>query len=108
MGDLQVGRLERVQLRDTWLNESSDFTPWLALAAKADPVDLVSDLNLKLANGALSAETQSAIKSALGSSAVSGSAAQKVRVQAAMLMVLSANLLGDWLRVKLDPQLRQL
>jgi peptide/nickel transport system permease protein len=24
------------------------------------------------------------------------------------LMVLSANLLGDWLRVKLDPQLRQL
>jgi peptide/nickel transport system permease protein len=25
-----------------------------------------------------------------------------------MLMVLSANVLGDWLRVKLDPQLRQL
>jgi peptide/nickel transport system permease protein len=25
-----------------------------------------------------------------------------------MLMVLSANILGDWLRVKLDPQLRQL
>jgi ABC-type dipeptide/oligopeptide/nickel transport system permease subunit len=25
-----------------------------------------------------------------------------------VLMVLSANLLGDWLRVKLDPQLRQL
>jgi peptide/nickel transport system permease protein len=25
-----------------------------------------------------------------------------------MLMVLSANLLGDWLRVKLDLQLRQL
>ena len=25
-----------------------------------------------------------------------------------MGMVLSANLLGDWLRVKLDPQLRQL
>jgi len=25
-----------------------------------------------------------------------------------MFMVLSANLLGDWLRVKLDPQLRQL
>jgi peptide/nickel transport system permease protein len=25
-----------------------------------------------------------------------------------MLVVLSANLLGDWLRVKLDPQLRQL
>jgi peptide/nickel transport system permease protein len=27
---------------------------------------------------------------------------------AIMLMVLSANILGDWLRVKLDPQLRQL
>jgi len=25
-----------------------------------------------------------------------------------MLMVLSANLIGDWLRVKFDPQLRQL
>jgi peptide/nickel transport system permease protein len=25
-----------------------------------------------------------------------------------MLMVLSANIIGDWLRVKLDPQLRQL
>jgi ABC-type dipeptide/oligopeptide/nickel transport system permease subunit len=25
-----------------------------------------------------------------------------------MLLELSANLLGDWLRVKLDPQLRQL
>jgi ABC-type dipeptide/oligopeptide/nickel transport system permease subunit len=25
-----------------------------------------------------------------------------------MLMVLSANILGDWLRVKFDPQLRQL
>lgn len=25
-----------------------------------------------------------------------------------MLIVLSANLLGDWLRVKLDPQLRRL
>lgn len=30
MGELQVGRLERVPLRDTWLSESSDFTPWLA------------------------------------------------------------------------------
>jgi peptide/nickel transport system permease protein len=25
-----------------------------------------------------------------------------------VLMVLSANVLGDWLRIKLDPQLRQL
>jgi peptide/nickel transport system permease protein len=27
---------------------------------------------------------------------------------AIMLMVLAANLLGDWLRVRLDPQLKQL
>jgi peptide/nickel transport system permease protein len=27
---------------------------------------------------------------------------------AIMLVVLAANLLGDWLRIKLDPQLRQL
>ena len=27
---------------------------------------------------------------------------------AIMLVVLAANLLGDWLRVRLDPQLRQL
>lgn len=25
-----LGRLERVELRDTWISESSDFTPWLA------------------------------------------------------------------------------
>lgn len=67
-----------------------DFTPWLTLAAQADATDLVADLNLKLANGALSANTQTAIKAALGTTAVNGSMAQRNRVRAAMLMVLSS------------------
>ncbi len=67
-----------------------DFSPWLAMAAKADPAELVSDLNLKLANGALSAHTQAAIGTALGTTAVKGSASQRTRVRAAMLMVLSS------------------
>ena len=27
---LELGRLERVDLRDAWKNEATDFTPWLA------------------------------------------------------------------------------
>ncbi len=67
-----------------------DFTPWLGLAAKADAAELVSDLNLKLANGALSGNTQAAIAAALGGSSANGASAQRARVRAAMLMVTSA------------------
>ena len=30
MTNKNLGRLERVELRDIWLSEASDFTPWLA------------------------------------------------------------------------------
>lgn len=30
MTDKPLGRLERVELRDIWVNEASEFTPWLA------------------------------------------------------------------------------
>lgn len=30
MSDKQLGRLERIDLRDIWVSEATDFTPWLA------------------------------------------------------------------------------
>src|SRR5688572_15954584 len=30
VGKLQLGRLERVSVRDCWVDEARDFTPWLA------------------------------------------------------------------------------
>jgi hypothetical protein len=30
MTEQQLGRLERVELRDIWLSEATSFTPWLA------------------------------------------------------------------------------
>lgn len=44
MADINLGRLERVDLRKVWLGEASDFTPWLAreenLALLADTIGL--------------------------------------------------------------------
>jgi RecB family endonuclease NucS len=43
-----LGRLERVELRDIWLSEASDFTPWLArqenLAILADTLGINLEL----------------------------------------------------------------
>ena len=44
-----LGRLERVELRDIWVTEAQDFTPWLAreenLKVLADAVNM--DLELE-------------------------------------------------------------
>ena len=40
MAQPTLGRLERVGLREAWLSEASDFTPWLALD---DNVKLLSE-----------------------------------------------------------------
>ena len=44
MGSVNLGRLERVDLRKVWLGEASDFTPWLAqeenLALLGDTIGL--------------------------------------------------------------------
>jgi hypothetical protein len=44
-----LGRLERVDLRDIWLSEASDFTPWLARKENLDILGqtLVIDLELE-------------------------------------------------------------
>ena len=37
-GKLELGKLERVKLRDVWEYEAKDFTPWLAEGIKYQPV----------------------------------------------------------------------
>jgi len=44
----QLGKLERVELRDIWLSESSDFTPWLALPENLERLGEVIGLELEL------------------------------------------------------------
>jgi hypothetical protein len=38
--DNDLGRLERIDLRDAWQSEASDFTPWLA---EKDNLELLSE-----------------------------------------------------------------
>lgn len=41
MTKLALGRLERLELRNTWQGESNDFTPWLA---QPENIRLVADV----------------------------------------------------------------
>ena len=47
MGTANLGRLQKVDLREAWSSESSDFTPWLA-----------KDENLKLLGETISIELE--------------------------------------------------
>ena len=42
--DYQLGRLEKVDLREVWADEAGDFTPWLAgeenIALLSDAIDM--------------------------------------------------------------------
>lgn len=43
-----LGRFERVELRDVWLSEASDFTPWLALKENLDILGATLGIDLEL------------------------------------------------------------
>ena len=46
MSDQQLGRLERVELRDIWISEATSFTPWLA---RPENISILSEtLNIDL------------------------------------------------------------
>ena len=45
----ELGRLERVPLRDTWEKEDQDFTPWLATEENLSVLADTLDMELKLA-----------------------------------------------------------
>ena len=46
--DQQLGRLERVDIRDQWKNEQSDFTPWLAKPENLEILGETLGLELEL------------------------------------------------------------
>jgi hypothetical protein len=48
MGQGMLGRLQRVDLRDIWTNEASDFTPWLAREENLGVLSETLGLNLEL------------------------------------------------------------
>lgn len=43
-----LGRLERVELRDIWLSEAADFTPWLARKENLDILGETLGIDLEL------------------------------------------------------------
>jgi hypothetical protein len=59
------------------------------LTLVADPAELVADLALRLGGGGISAATQSAISTAIGSIAVTTDAGKANRVYAAILMLMA-------------------
>lgn len=48
MTNKNLGRLERVELRDIWLSEASDFTPWLARKENLDILGETLGIDLEL------------------------------------------------------------
>ena len=48
MNDQQLGRLERVDIRDQWKNEQGDFTPWLAKPENLEILGETLGLELEL------------------------------------------------------------
>jgi Domain of unknown function (DUF4268) len=48
MTSKDLGRLERVELRDIWLSEASDFTPWLARKENLDILGQTLGIDLEL------------------------------------------------------------
>ena len=48
MADKQLGRLERVELRDIWVSEASEFTPWLARPENIAELGMALNIDLEL------------------------------------------------------------
>ncbi len=48
MNTKPLGRLERVDLRDIWVTEASDFTPWLAQKENLDILGETLGIDLEL------------------------------------------------------------
>ncbi len=48
MADKQLGRLERVELRDIWVSEASEFTPWLARPENIAELGKALNIDLEL------------------------------------------------------------
>src|SRR5208282_3544871 len=48
MTDRQLGRLERIELRDIWISEATDFTPWLARPENLEVLGSTLGIDLEL------------------------------------------------------------
>jgi hypothetical protein len=48
MTDQPLGRLERVELRDIWVSESTSFTPWLARSENLAVLEDTLNIDLEL------------------------------------------------------------